>query len=138
MFLRQYTYLRAALVVALTLTSTTLVPAQTHAQRKEDIYSREYNSAIMNRVYDWQLAKPVEINQKNSNLDTMLDDPQPGREDWWWCDALFMAPVMANRFRVQLKSVEYAITPGQKSPTWPQSDRPESGGSKYWRKPSAA
>jgi rhamnogalacturonyl hydrolase YesR len=163
MFLRQYTYLRAALVVALTLTSTTLVPAQTHAQRKEDIYSREYISAIMNRVYDWQLANPVEINQKNSNLwaraafytgimaaystthrekylqqalrwaesrdwklgdrprhaddqspgqtyveiyllkkdpvmiaqtksalDAMLGDPKPGREDWWWCDALFM------------------------------------------------
>lgn len=22
----------------------------------------------------------------------MVDDPKPGREDWWWCDSLFMAP----------------------------------------------
>ena len=25
-------------------------------------------------------------------FDIMLNDPKPGREDWWWCDALFMAP----------------------------------------------
>ncbi|HDL7933295.1 glycoside hydrolase family 105 protein [Yersinia enterocolitica] len=25
-------------------------------------------------------------------FDLMLSEPKPGREDWWWCDALFMAP----------------------------------------------
>lgn len=25
-------------------------------------------------------------------LDLMLNEPKAGREDWWWCDALFMAP----------------------------------------------
>ncbi len=25
-------------------------------------------------------------------LDLMIDAPKAGREDWWWCDALFMAP----------------------------------------------
>jgi rhamnogalacturonyl hydrolase YesR len=25
-------------------------------------------------------------------FDNMMEDPKPGREDWWWCDALFMAP----------------------------------------------
>lgn len=25
-------------------------------------------------------------------FDIMLNDPKPGREDWWWCDALFMGP----------------------------------------------
>ncbi|MGF1777316.1 glycoside hydrolase family 88/105 protein [Vibrio nomapromontoriensis] len=25
-------------------------------------------------------------------LDIMVDEPAPGRKDWWWCDALFMAP----------------------------------------------
>ena len=25
-------------------------------------------------------------------FDRMLADPRPGRQDWWWCDALFMAP----------------------------------------------
>lgn len=24
-------------------------------------------------------------------IDHMLAEPKPGREDWWWCDALFMA-----------------------------------------------
>ncbi len=24
--------------------------------------------------------------------DQLIDDPKPGREDWWWCDALFMSP----------------------------------------------
>ena len=25
-------------------------------------------------------------------LDIMIDNPEPGRKDWWWCDSLFMAP----------------------------------------------
>lgn len=25
-------------------------------------------------------------------VDALILDPKPGREDWWWCDALFMAP----------------------------------------------
>lgn len=25
-------------------------------------------------------------------LDIMVDSPEPGRKDWWWCDSLFMAP----------------------------------------------
>lgn len=25
-------------------------------------------------------------------VEEMLNDPKPGREDWWWCDSLFMAP----------------------------------------------
>ena len=179
MSLQRYSYLRVV-VVALTLTSLILVPAQTHAQRKEDIYSRGYISAIMNRVYDWQIANPVEINQKNNNLwaraafytgimaaystthreeyfqqairwsesrewklgerprhaddhvpgqtylelyllkkdpmmiastrstlDAMLSDPKPGREDWWWCDALFMAPPVLARLSAATGDKKY-------------------------------
>ncbi len=169
MFLLKFSYLRAALVAALTLIPLTLMPAQTHAQRKEDAYSRQYIAAIMNRVYKWQITNPVETNQRNSlwaraafytgimaaystthrkeylqqavnwsegrewklgerprhaddhspgqtylelyllkkdpvmlahtkaTLDAMLNDPKPGREDWWWCDALFMAPPVLAR-----------------------------------------
>ncbi len=25
-------------------------------------------------------------------FDRLMTDPQPGREAWWWCDSLFMAP----------------------------------------------
>jgi unsaturated rhamnogalacturonyl hydrolase len=186
MFLRQDSYLRAGLVAALAVISLTLVPAKTHAQRKEDIYSRKYISAIMNRVSEWQLANPVEINQRNNNLwaraalytgvmaaysttrrkeylqqavrwaegrewklgdrprhaddqaagqtylelyllkknpvmiahtkstiDAMLADPKPGREDWWWCDALFMAPPVLARLNAatgEKKYIDYLNT----------------------------
>jgi hypothetical protein len=62
MFLRQRTYLRAVVAASLTLISLMLAPAQTQAQRKKDIYSRQYIPAIMSRVYDWQIANPVEMN----------------------------------------------------------------------------
>jgi rhamnogalacturonyl hydrolase YesR len=186
MFLRQYTYLRAVLFAVLTLLSLTLLPAQTHAQRKQNIYSKKSIAAIMDRVYDWQIANPVEINQRNNNLwaraafytgimaaystthdkkyleqamkwaegrewklgerarhaddqspgqtylelyllkkdpvmiaqtratlDAMLNDPKPGREDWWWCDALFMAPpvlVRLNAATGDKKYVDYLNT----------------------------
>jgi unsaturated rhamnogalacturonyl hydrolase len=180
MFLRQYSYSRAGVAAALTLVSLMLAPAHTQAQRKEDIYSRQHISAIMSRVYDWQIANPVEINQKNNNLwaraafytgimaaystthdqkyldqavkwaegrewklgdrprhaddqspgqtylelyllkkdplmithtkstiDAMLNAPKPGREDWWWCDALFMAPPVLARLNAATGDQKY-------------------------------
>src|SRR3954466_6125619 len=35
---------------------------------------------------------PSRIAHTRSTLDAMVSSPRPGREDWWWCDALFMAP----------------------------------------------
>lgn len=32
-----------------------------------------------------------------STFDSLIADPKPGREDWWWCDALFMAPPVLAR-----------------------------------------
>jgi rhamnogalacturonyl hydrolase YesR len=40
---------------------------------------------------------PVMLAHTKSTLDAMLNDPKPGREDWWWCDALFMAPPVLAR-----------------------------------------
>lgn len=170
MFLRRCSYLRAVLVTALTLIPLALVPSKTQAQRGEDIYSRKNIATVMDKVYEWQISHPVEINDKNNNLwaraafytgimaaystthrekyfqqamrwaegrewklgerprhaddqspgqtyleiyllkkdpmmiahtkatlDAMLNDPKPGREDWWWCDALFMAPPVLAR-----------------------------------------
>jgi len=31
------------------------------------------------------------------NIDLQMHTPRPGREDWWWCDALFMAPPVLTR-----------------------------------------
>jgi rhamnogalacturonyl hydrolase YesR len=35
---------------------------------------------------------PARIAHTKTIFDAMLSSPKPGREDWWWCDALFMAP----------------------------------------------
>jgi len=32
-----------------------------------------------------------------SSIDSLISDPKSGREDWWWCDALFMAPPVLVR-----------------------------------------
>jgi rhamnogalacturonyl hydrolase YesR len=175
-----YSSLRTVLAAALTLISLTLMPAQTQAQRQENIYSKKSIVAMMNRVYDWQVANPVEINQSNKNmwaraafytgvmaaystthdqkyldqalkwaegrewklgerprhaddhspaqtyielyllkkdpvriahtksiLDAMINDPKPGREDWWWCDALFMAPPVLARLNAVTGDQKY-------------------------------
>ncbi len=31
------------------------------------------------------------------NIDKQMASPKPGREDWWWCDALYMAPPVHTR-----------------------------------------
>jgi unsaturated rhamnogalacturonyl hydrolase len=49
---------------------------------------------------------PAMIAHTKTTLDAMLNSPKPGREDWWWCDALFMAPPVLARL--------YAATGDQK------------------------
>jgi unsaturated rhamnogalacturonyl hydrolase len=41
--------------------------------------------------------KPEMIAPLRRTIDAMMTDPKPGREDWWWCDALFMAPPVLAR-----------------------------------------
>jgi unsaturated rhamnogalacturonyl hydrolase len=40
---------------------------------------------------------PVMIADIRNTFDSLILDPKPGREDWWWCDALFMAPPVLSR-----------------------------------------
>jgi len=35
---------------------------------------------------------PRRIAALRERFDQLMADPKPGRVDWWWCDALFMAP----------------------------------------------
>jgi rhamnogalacturonyl hydrolase YesR len=49
---------------------------------------------------------PEKIAATQAVIDAMIADPKPGREDWWWCDALFMAPPVLVRL--------YAITKDEK------------------------
>jgi unsaturated rhamnogalacturonyl hydrolase len=79
--------------------------------------------------FDWKLAKrfrhaddhakgqtyleiyevkkdPRILEDSKNTFDSLILDPKPGREDWWWCDALFMAPPVLVRL--------YAATGDQK------------------------
>jgi unsaturated rhamnogalacturonyl hydrolase len=70
--------------------------------------------------FDWKLAKrfrhaddhakgqiyleiyeikkdPRMIEDIKNTFDSLMLDPKPGREEWWWCDALFMAPPVLTR-----------------------------------------
>jgi rhamnogalacturonyl hydrolase YesR len=40
-------------------------------------------------------------------FDGMIAAPQPGRVDWWWCDALFMAPPALARLGAATKQTKY-------------------------------
>jgi rhamnogalacturonyl hydrolase YesR len=166
--------IRLNLVYIILLTMVTFGSASsTHSQTtnvQTNIYDKKSLRTLMQRVFDWQVANPVEINTRNNNLwaraafytgimaayrttgdktyleqatrwatsrewklgdrprhaddqapgqtylelyllrknpemiahtratlDAMLNDPKPGREDWWWCDALFMSPPVLTR-----------------------------------------
>lgn len=55
----------------------------------------------------YELKKdPRMIADIKNTFDSLILDPKPGREDWWWCDALFMAPPVLARL--------YAATGDQK------------------------
>ena len=148
--------------------------------RTVDIYARKNIRTAMARVFEWQVANPVELNAKNNNLwaraafytgimaaylttgdkkylqqamqwavsrewklgerprhaddqapaqtyldlyllrkdplmiahtkatvDAMLSSPRPGREDWWWCDSLFMAPPVLVRLYAATGDAKY-------------------------------
>ena len=37
------------------------------------------------------------IGDIRNTFDSLVLDPKPGRVDWWWCDALFMAPPVMTK-----------------------------------------
>lgn len=83
----------------------------------------KYLNAALNygKAKDWQLDKPetrhadwqcigqtymeLYLLKKDpqmmagikKNIDAQMATPQPGRVDWWWCDALYMAPPVLVR-----------------------------------------
>jgi unsaturated rhamnogalacturonyl hydrolase len=40
---------------------------------------------------------PKMIVDTRNTFDSLILDPKPGRVDWWWCDALYMAPPVLVR-----------------------------------------
>jgi len=80
--------------------------------------------------FDWKLAKrfrhaddhakgqtyleiyelehdPKMIADTRNTFDSLILDPRKGREDWWWCDALFMGPPALARLAKATGDVKY-------------------------------
>jgi len=49
----------------------------------------------------------ADITHTRSTLDAMIADPKAGREDWWWCDALFMSPPVLTRLYTITRDAKY-------------------------------
>ncbi len=57
--------------------------------------------------------EPAMIASVKTAFDEMIRDPKPGREEWYWCDALFMAPPVLARLSAatgQKKYVDFMNT----------------------------
>jgi len=52
--------------------------------------------------------QPERLVPTQETLDLMVHDPHPGRVDWWWCDALFMAPAVFARLGALTGDPAYA------------------------------
>ena len=50
---------------------------------------------------------PRMIDPIRQTFDQLIDDPRPGREEWWWCDALFMAPPALARLSLATGKRKY-------------------------------
>ncbi|HEY3405018.1 MAG TPA: glycoside hydrolase family 88 protein [Ohtaekwangia sp.] len=56
----------------------------------------------------YELKKdPSMISDIRNTFDSLIADPKPGREDWWWCDALFMAPPVLTRLAAATGEQKY-------------------------------
>ncbi|EJD6399137.1 glycoside hydrolase family 105 protein [Providencia rettgeri] len=54
-----------------------------------------------------QFLQPEVLEPTIKAFDLMLAEPKAGREDWWWCDALFMAPPAFAALSAKIKDVRY-------------------------------
>ena len=52
--------------------------------------------------------EPYMITGIQARIDSLMADRKKGREDWWWCDALFMAPPVIARLYEQTGDKKYS------------------------------
>jgi unsaturated rhamnogalacturonyl hydrolase len=50
---------------------------------------------------------PAMIAHIRSTFDSLIMTPRKGREDWWWCDALFMAPPVLSKLAAATGDEKY-------------------------------
>lgn len=53
------------------------------------------------------INQPEALEPTINFIRNMLDNPQKGREDWWWCDSLFMAPPVFAGLSKQTGNLDY-------------------------------
>ena len=81
--------------------------------------TRSADNQCAGQVYaDIYLTNPVSANANmvanlKTNIDAMVASPKPGisqsaGDDWWWCDALFMAPGAVSRLGKITGDAKYA------------------------------
>jgi len=51
--------------------------------------------------------QPEMLEGIKSRVDSIIASPKKGRDDWWWCDALFMEPPVLVRLAEQTKNKKY-------------------------------
>jgi rhamnogalacturonyl hydrolase YesR len=49
------------------------------------------NAQVYAELYEIK-KDPTMIAASRANFDRIIANPKPGRDDWWWCDALYMGP----------------------------------------------
>jgi rhamnogalacturonyl hydrolase YesR len=57
-------------------------------------------------LYEIKPAK-YKIEKIKNRMDSLMADPRPGREDYWWCDALYMSPPTLARLAVTTGNRDY-------------------------------
>ncbi|MES1206747.1 MAG: glycoside hydrolase family 88 protein, partial [Pseudomonadota bacterium] len=70
------------------------------------------NQACVQSYAELYLADPspqnaVMIAAAQTTFDTMVAAPMPGRTEWWWCDALYMAPAAMARVAQATGKTQY-------------------------------
>jgi unsaturated rhamnogalacturonyl hydrolase len=61
---------------------------------------------IFLKIYE-NKKKDFMLDGIKSRIDSLMNDPKPGREDWWWCDALFMEPPVLAMLSKQTNDEKY-------------------------------
>lgn len=51
--------------------------------------------------------EPYKIAKIKARMDSLMADPEPGRVDYWWCDALYMSPPTLARLASVTGNIDY-------------------------------
>ena len=73
-----------------------------HPQLADDHCAGQIYTELYLIYKDKKMILPIQ-----KTVDQMMVDSKPGREEWYWCDALFMAPPMLARLAAAIQDRRY-------------------------------